>query len=335
VDWEPNQPQPAAGEEHIFAPLALVRVQANGTIASPAVDIVDMRKVFPTLRSLGGQGGAIVTGTGTAGFVPKWQGNAASNLVNSSISDDGTRVLITEPLAVTFPVTLHHSLRVGTGGGDAAITAFTSTAIQNLSAADLGVTVPTAQAVKNFMNLSIPPGTVMAYASEIIPPGWLECNGASLNGANPTFAALFAAIGKAFGSGNGNPAEFSFNLPDLRGRFIRGWAHGSGNDPDVGLRIASGKDGQAGDHVGSVQNDEFKSHTHGLHSTGPDPNTQSAELDSGSKPVVTGIGFASLQPSSEGIFLPAAPVPPNLIVEPSGGNESRPKNIFLTYIIKL
>lgn len=52
-----------------------------------------------------------------------------------------------------------------------------------------------------------------------------------------------------------------FKLPDLRGKFLRGWANGSSNDPDRGSRTDRG-DGTTGDYVGTNQADEFKSHDH-------------------------------------------------------------------------
>ena len=58
-------------------------------------------------------------------------------------------------------------------------------------------------------------GAVMASALSNIPDGWLLCDGSSLNISQ--YSDLFSAIGYVFG-GSGS----SFNLPDLRERFIRG-----------------------------------------------------------------------------------------------------------------
>jgi hypothetical protein len=56
-----------------------------------------------------------------------------------------------------------------------------------------------------------------------------------------------------------------FNLPDARGRFPRAWAHGVTTDPDRATRTAPAVPGatiSAGDHVGTNQPDELKSHRH-------------------------------------------------------------------------
>jgi microcystin-dependent protein len=71
-----------------------------------------------------------------------------------------------------------------------------------------------------------PKGMIMAWPVNSPPYGWLECNGASISRA--AYAALFANIGVVFGSASGT----HFNIPDLRGQFIRGWDNGRGVDTD-------------------------------------------------------------------------------------------------------
>lgn len=69
-------------------------------------------------------------------------------------------------------------------------------------------------------------GLVLAYAvGSNIPNGFLECNGAELS--RTTYANLFAVIGTTYGVGDGST---TFNLPDLRGEFIRGFDNGRGVD---------------------------------------------------------------------------------------------------------
>ena len=76
------------------------------------------------------------------------------------------------------------------------------------------------------------PGLMAPYASSTVPTGWLECNGAAVS--RTTYANLFAATGTSWGVGNGTT---TFNLPDTRGEFIRGWDHGRG--VDIGRAFAS------------------------------------------------------------------------------------------------
>ncbi|MDO4693034.1 MAG: phage tail protein [Eikenella sp.] len=77
-----------------------------------------------------------------------------------------------------------------------------------------------------------PPGTVMYFAGATAPAGWLKANGAAVS--RTTYAPLFAAIGTRYGTGNGST---TFNLPDLRGEFVRGWD--DGRSVDRGRAIGS------------------------------------------------------------------------------------------------
>jgi len=88
-----------------------------------------------------------------------------------------------------------------------------------------------------------PPGTPAYYCGTTAPPGWLKRNGAAVS--RVVYAELFAVLGTRFGAGDGFN---TFNLPDDRGEFIRGWDDGRGVDP--------------GRVFGSWQADELKSHKH-------------------------------------------------------------------------
>ena len=69
------------------------------------------------------------------------------------------------------------------------------------------------------------PGAVMFFAQNSAPTGWLKANGAAIS--RTTYANLLTAIGTTFGVGDGST---TFNLPDLRGEFIRGWDDARGID---------------------------------------------------------------------------------------------------------
>ena len=70
-----------------------------------------------------------------------------------------------------------------------------------------------------------PAGTVIYTARSTAPTGYLAANGAAVS--RTTYATLFAAIGTVYGGGDGST---TFNLPDLRGEFIRGLDSGRGID---------------------------------------------------------------------------------------------------------
>ncbi|TKW61694.1 MAG: tail fiber protein [Blastochloris viridis] len=63
----------------------------------------------------------------------------------------------------------------------------------------------------------VPLGTILPFAGVAPPPGWLLCDGSEVNRAS--YAGLFAAIGTAYGAGDG---ELTFCIPDMRGRVAVG-----------------------------------------------------------------------------------------------------------------
>lgn len=78
-------------------------------------------------------------------------------------------------------------------------------------------------------------GQIAYCAAGVIPSGWLECNGAAISRA--TYGTLFASIGTNYGAGDG---ATTFNLPDLRGEFLRGADRGRGVDTGRAVGSAQG-----------------------------------------------------------------------------------------------
>lgn len=68
-------------------------------------------------------------------------------------------------------------------------------------------------------------GMVAMFARSTPPSGWLKANGAAVS--RTVYADLFSVIGTTFGAGDG---VNTFNLPDLRGEFLRGWDDARGVD---------------------------------------------------------------------------------------------------------
>jgi microcystin-dependent protein len=162
----------------------------------------------------------------------------------------------------------------------------------------------------------LPSGTVQWFAGSTAPAGWLYCNGAVLLVA--TYPSLYAAIGRIY-TGLSVPST-QFQIPDLRGQFVRGWDNRSSGGVDDG-RV-----------FGSYQNDSFGSHRHTLTLSTCDyvanfkdvrgvlaPNTDQQQ---------TG------QRSSAGNVTPI-PQGGGEAISATGGTETRPKNIALLPIIKL
>lgn len=135
-------------------------------------------------------------------------------------------------------------------------------------------------------------GTVAYHAASTAPSGWLKCDGSAVS--RTTYAALYNAIGVTFGLGDGST---TFNLPDLRGEFMRGWDDGRGVD--------------SGRVFGSAQAHQMQSHTHSVQVIG--------------NGTITGGGY----PNGDD---PAGPA--YTTGSAGGGSENRPRNIALLAIIK-
>ena len=122
----------------------------------------------------------------------------------------------------------------------------------------------------------VPPGAVMYFARNTAPPGWLKCNGAAIS--RTAYSKLFAAIGTVFGAGDGFT---TFNLPDLRGEFVRGWDDGRG--VDGGRAFGSFQAGmiQSHSHTGSSGSAGSHGHT-GSAVSGGSHNHSASSGESGS-----------------------------------------------------
>ena len=138
-------------------------------------------------------------------------------------------------------------------------------------------------------------GEVAFFARSTPPAGWLKANGAEVS--RTTYAALFAAIGTTFGAGDGRS---TFNLPDLRGEFIRG--------VDDGRNVDSGRG------LGTAQGDAIKTHTINVPNSGYEGN-------------VLGSWFYAERGNGNNNQ------PENKITY-NGENETRPRNVALLACIK-
>lgn len=83
------------------------------------------------------------------------------------------------------------------------------------------------------------------FAFTAIPSGWLECDGSEVS--RTEYAALFAKIGTTNGAGDGST---TFNLPETRGEYVRGFDNGRG--VDSGRVLGTWQDGEAA-RIASVQ----------------------------------------------------------------------------------
>ena len=139
---------------------------------------------------------------------------------------------------------------------------------------------------------AIPVGTILSVAYSTPDTNYLECNGAEIS--RTTYSELFTKIGTTYGTGNGSS---TFNLPDLRGEFLRGWDNGRGVD--------------GGRNLGTSQGDEFKSHGH--------------------------VTIVKQHASSNALHHPGVEIGSGggqRALAETGGVETRPRNISVMYQIK-
>ena len=175
----------------------------------------------------------------------------------------------------------------------------------------------------------VPSGSVFCMAVATVPSGYLECNGAAVS--RTTYAALFAIIGTAYGTGNGSS---TFNLPDLRGEFVRGFDNGRG--VDNGRSIASSQSSQFGQHNHNVSASSSSSvtdpgHKHTMNfnlgniiSSGGAFGMKDSGTADRMNTATTGISVStttSISQSNRG--------------GTSNSSETRPRSIAMMYIIKV
>jgi hypothetical protein len=111
------------------------------------------------------------------------------------------------------------------------------------------------------------PGEIRMFGGVKCPTNWLPAEGQEL--LENQHKALFLAISDLWGSNSAGGNIHKFNLPDMRGVFVRGWNHrrdGSMADPDAAARTllpgAPYNPQAQGDQVGSQQSDEMLRHHH-------------------------------------------------------------------------
>jgi microcystin-dependent protein len=151
-------------------------------------------------------------------------------------------------------------------------------------------------------------GQVITIATPYCPDGYIPADGKVYKASD--LQRLFNAIGYS----HGGSGEF-FNVPDYRGRFLRGVDNDANNDPDKNSRIAMNTGGNIGNKIGSLQLDMFKSHTHNLSNT-VSGHTGTANDNKNNVNAVDRYGLIQ-----------------NVTALPSGGNETRPKNAYVNFCI--
>lgn len=169
-----------------------------------------------------------------------------------------------------------------------------------------------ADTAKYAYGVTLPVGTIITWAGkkEAIPQGYMICDGSALN--SKTYPELFQALGASWGDGtNSGLKEVDFNLPDMRGMFLRGVDADGINDPNSGSRSAIAPGGNSGNSVGSIQNDQSVGST----------VSEAPATGSNSYRAQTSFNIGS--------------VAANKTFTGSRYVETRPKNVYVYYLIKV
>ena len=167
-------------------------------------------------------------------------------------------------------------------------------------------------ALNEWWDLIPPAGSILIMATSWAPPGYLRANGAAVS--RTAYATLFATIGTTYGAGDGST---TFNLPDLRGEFIRGWDDGRGVDP--------------GRAIGTYQEDAMQAWTSEI--TYQRAEVDGSETTAGATEFVrTGQGSAT--PTGLGWAVAHVRMGPGVKNVARTAAETRPRNVALLPCIK-
>lgn len=162
--------------------------------------------------------------------------------------------------------------------------------------------------------VAVPPGVIALYPGDVVPNGWLVCNGAAISRAG--YPGLFGAINVKYGGGDGST---TFNLPEIRGEFPR--------FADLGRGIDGGRG------TGSWQDQAFLNHNHGVNDPGHAHNAGNG-LPFQTIGAGTGLpDYLGGNMQTVGVVVTTANGT-NISIATAGGPETRPRNVAFIGVIK-
>ena len=105
----------------------------------------------------------------------------------------------------------------------------------------------------------MPTGAIMPYAVTAAPSGYLLCDGAAVS--RSTYSALFTVVSSLYGNGDGSS---TFNVPDLRGRFMAGYNAATSRLTSVSSDMVDGAliANTGGIQAVTITEAQLPSHTH-------------------------------------------------------------------------
>ena len=286
---------------------ALLITQSGAGPIIRAVNPADPAEVFFTVTN----DGSVGIGTGSPSNAIDVAGGAiqistAGGTAQTIISADSTDSIFEASSTRNFTVKTNSATRLTINATDA-----TSTVPVVLPA---DPTTALQAATKQYVDAAGPAGAIMAFAGTTAPSGWLKCEGQAIS--RTTYATLFAVIGTTWGAGD---TTTTFNVPDLRGMFVRG----------TGTNATGSSSGAVGPSVGTYAADTYLNHTHtdsGHTHTVPFYNRGDIWTSTGTSGNIAGYATGSPTTSSTGTA--------NIQTSTTGGTETKPKNYGVLYIIK-
>lgn len=232
-------------------------------------------------------------------------------------AEDGTTIFATQhntPLEDLADSMTGSLARSGVGGMSAALNMNTNKITSLATGTDAADAITKAQLDALAASIAaqlVPTGVVNFTTAATAPTGWLIANGAAVS--RTTYAALFAVISTTYGVGDGST---TFNIPDLRGEFLRGLDLSRGVDTS---RV-----------LGSAQSHAFAAHNHTAQVN--DPGHQHV-VPSFTSDGVNGAGTGAALTQTT-ILSSSATTGVTVAIGQTGSTETRPRNLALTPIIK-
>jgi microcystin-dependent protein len=157
-----------------------------------------------------------------------------------------------------------------------------------------------------------PIGSIIAHSTTTAPSGYLYCDGSYIS--TTTYSTLFSITGYRYSTYTVTGALFQ--LPDLRGMFLRGVDGGRGYDPES-ARV-----------VGSTQTDTMQGHWHDIY------RTNSVIGAAGTLMYAIGDGSGNTTKWSAGSNIVQGASTDGTNGTPRISTETRPENIAVAYMIK-
>lgn len=296
--------------------------KAGGLQYDHATDLMYLRVANTNLVTFGGAAGVAstkftgnlvgnVTGNSVGTHTGNVVGNVAGDISGNAAGNAGTATkLITARNISTSGAVTAPGVAFDGSADIALVTTLAAGIVANANMAAMAANrvkgsvaggVPADLTPSDILGMLGLTGVELEWTTTVCPSWALECDGTAVS--RTTYARLFAVIGTNYGVGDGLT---TFNLPESRGEFVRGWDHGRAVDTGRAMYTAQG--------------DIFQGH---IHNTGLNTNFAGAGIPA----FEDGAGTTIVQYPS------GVPLTDGVNGAPRTGAETRPRNVVRMKII--